>query len=81
MNAVRMLRKPEVLKARGRGHASHYADIAAGLMTLPVRIGSQSVAWPDYEVEAVNRARIAGKTDAEVRTLVSDLHAQRKAAA
>ena len=49
MNAtqVRMLRKPEVLKARGRGHAAHYNDIASGLMTTGVRISSQSVAWPD----------------------------------
>ena len=83
MNAtqVRMLRKPEVLKARGRGHAAHYNDIASGLMTTGVRISSQSVAWPDYEVDAINRARIAGKSDDEVRHLVVELHAKRKVGA
>ena len=83
MNAsqIRMLRKPEVLKARGRGHAAHYNDIACGLMTEPVRIGAQSVAWPDYEVDAINRARIAGKSDEEVRRLVAELHAMRKVVA
>lgn len=77
----RMMRKPEVLKARGRGNASHYNDIASGLMTTPVRIGAQSVAWPDSEVEAINRARMAGKSDDEIRALVNHLHELRKAAA
>ena len=33
--------------------------------------------WPDYEVEAVNAARIAGKTDDEIRVLVEYLQGQR----
>ena len=78
---IQMLRKPDVLKRTARGHASHYSDITNGLMTEPVRIGSQSVAWPDYEIEAITRARIAGKTDDEIRSLVRDLHARRKVAA
>lgn len=74
---TRMMRKAEVLKARGRGNAAHYVDIKQGLMTAPVRIGSQSVAWPEHEVEAINRARMAGKSDDEIRTLVASLHAAR----
>lgn len=81
MQAVQMKRKPEVIRATGRGHASLYNDISNGLMTQPVRIGAQSVAWPDYEVDAINRARIAGKSDDEVRHLVVELHAKRKVGA
>ena len=33
--------------------------------------------WPDYEVKAINTARIAGKTDAEIKALVDRLHAKR----
>ena len=77
----KMLRKPLVLQVTGRGHASHYNDIANGLMTEPVHIGSQSVAWPENEIAAINRARIAGKTNDEIRALVTALHAQRKVAA
>lgn len=73
-----MLRKPIVLKALGRGHSSLYADIADGLMVSPVRTGRQSVGWPDYEIAAINRARIAGKTDDEIRSLVRELHAKRE---
>jgi len=73
-----MLRLPSLLAATGRGRASQYVDIAEGLMTEPVKIGSQSVAWPSHEVMAINHARIAGKTDDEIRALVRDLHAKRK---
>ena len=81
MQTVSMKRKPEVMRAMGRSHSSLYNDINNGLLTQPVRIGVQSVAWPDYEVDAVNRARIAGKSDDQIRALVAELHALRKAAA
>ncbi len=37
--------------------------------------------WPSGEVAALNAARIAGKTDEEIRTLVVKLEAARKSAA
>jgi len=74
---VKLLRLPVVLQARGRGRASHYADIGKGLFTRPVNIGPHSVGWPDYEVEELNRARIAGKSDDEIRTIVKQLEAYR----
>jgi hypothetical protein len=39
--------------------------------------GLRSKGWPDYEVKAIAAARIAGKTDAEIRELVKALHAKR----
>jgi len=42
-----------------------------------VPIGERSVGWPDGEVKAINAARIAGKSDAELRELVTRLHAKR----
>lgn len=80
-NIVRILRKPEVLSLRGRSNSSHYADISAGLYTQPVPIGVQSVGWPENEVAALNAARIAGKSQAEIKQLVVALHAARKAGA
>jgi prophage regulatory protein len=50
-------------------------------MTKPVRIGRAAVGWPASEVDAINRARIAGKTDEQIRALVQQLHEARKAAA
>ena len=75
-----LLRLPEVLRRRGRSRTSHYEDIEAGLFPHPVSIGRGSIAWPDYEVSAVNSARLAGKTEDEIRALVATLEAARKAA-
>ena len=74
-----ILRLPAVLRARGRSRSTHYLDIQQGLFTRPVAIGARSVGWPEHEVEAINEARIAGKGDADVRNLVANLEAARKA--
>ena len=75
-----LLRLPEVLRRRGRSRSAHYLDIEAGLFPHPVPIGGRAIAWPDYEVNAVNAARVAGKTEEEIRALVTALEAARKAA-
>ena len=75
--AVTMLRNPAVLKRRGRGRSAHHDDIRAGLFVKPVLIGARSVATPDYEVDALIAARIAGATDDQVRALVRQLMAAR----
>jgi prophage regulatory protein len=43
-----------------------------------VPIGARAVGWPEHEVTAINAARIAGKSDAEIRELVFRLEAARK---
>lgn len=76
-----ILRPPRVVAIRGKCRSSHYADIQAGLFTRPVKIGPRASGWPESEVAALQAARIAGKTDDEIRALVKSLEAQRKAAA
>lgn len=76
-----ILRLPIVLHERGRSRSAHYLDIQQGLFTRQVSIGLRSVGWPSSEVTALNSARIAGKTDDEIRALVVKLEAARKAAA
>ena len=76
-----ILRLPAILKRRGRSRSSHYSDIKNGLYVRPVQIGSRAVGTPEDEVDALNAARIAGKTDAEIRALVVKLEAARKATA
>jgi len=60
-----------------RSNTSIYNAIRAGLFTRPVAIGQRSKAWPDYEVRAIVRARIAGQSNDEIRELVNRLHAKR----
>lgn len=73
-----LLRLPDVKRAHGhRSDASVYNAIRDGLFTTGVAIGQRAKAWPDFEVNAIVAARIAGKTDAEIRELVKTLHAKR----
>ena len=75
-----ILRMPAVKAETGhRSHATIYNAIKAGLFTKPVPIGQRSVGWPDFEVKAINTARISGKTESEIRELVNRLHAKRTA--
>ncbi len=75
---MRILRKPEVKHAAGwRSDAGVSTAVKNGLLTSPVQLGPRSVGWPDYEVDAINAARIAGKTEADIRALVTRLHTQR----
>ena len=60
-----------------RSHASIYNAIKAGLFTKPVQIGQRSVGWPANEVNAINTARIAGKSDSQIRELITRLHVKR----
>lgn len=62
------------------GHSSHasiYSAIHDGLFTMPVQIGQRAVGWPSDEVQAIIAARIAGKSNQDIRALVDQLHAAR----
>lgn len=75
---MQILRLPLVkVKAGHRSDASIYNAIRAGLWTTGVAIGQRAKGWPDYEVDAINAARIAGKSDDQIRELVKALHAKR----
>ena len=73
-----ILRIPSVKSESGLSRSTIYLRIAQGLWTRPVSLGARAVGWPSDEIEAINTARIAGKTDEEVRTLVAKLEADRK---
>jgi prophage regulatory protein len=75
--AVRLLRLPEVLRCIGLGRSTFYARKKQGLFTEPVHIGPGTAAWPSNEVEEILRAHVAAAGPAELRALVSRLHASR----
>ena len=75
-----ILRLPSVKSAAGYSRSTLYLRIAQGLWTKQVSLGARAVGWPAAEVDALNAARIAGKTDAEIRALVLRLQAARTGA-
>ena len=75
---MQILRLPKVKAQVGhRSDASIYNAIRDGLFTTGIAIGQRAKGWPDYEVDAIITARIAGHSDAEIRKLVKVLHAKR----
>ena len=74
-----LLRLPAVMNATGQTRSTLYLRIKQRLMTPPVKLGERCAAWPSDEIAAINAARIAGKTDAEIRELVAQLEQQRTA--
>jgi len=80
LDAVTILRRTQ-LEAAGCGSRSTiYLRIEQGLFPKPVKLGARAVGWPAREVAAINRARIAGLPDDQIRALVLKLEAARLSA-
>ena len=72
-----LYRRPVVEQATGKSRSTIYREIQKGLFTKPVNIGGERVAWPANEIQAINQARIAGKSDDDIKLLVIELEALR----
>lgn len=58
-----------------------YKWIATGLCPPGIKIGVRAVRWPERELQRIAEARIAGASDNQVRAIVTDIIAERGAAA
>jgi prophage regulatory protein len=76
-----IFRRPRVEDTSGYSRSTLYLRITQGLWPKPVSLGVRAVGWPAREVSAINAARIAGKSDDEIRALVKRLHTERGAQA
>jgi Predicted transcriptional regulator len=66
-------RLPQVKAAIGLSRSTVYHHVKEGLLPPPVSIGARAIGWPDHEIKAITAARIAGKSDNEIRALVKSL--------
>lgn len=66
-----------MLDKSGLTRTPAYRAMASGLWPRGVKITGRAVAWPEDEVDAVIAARVAGKSEDEIRSLVQRLHAAR----
>ena len=80
-DAITILRRKQVQARIGLSRSTLYLRIAEGTFPKPVSLGARAVGWPASEVEALNAARISGKSISEIRDLVVKLEAARKKAA
>lgn len=67
----------QVAAHRGQSRPQPWRHVRAGLLPPPVRLSAGCTRWPGYEIEAIDRARLAGADDDAVRALVRQLVAAR----
>lgn len=77
MAPKRLIKLPDVERLSGFKATSIYGLAKTYLMPPPIKLTPRSSAWVEDEVAAVNAARIAGRTDDEIRQLVKQLVAAR----
>ena len=75
---ISLIRRKQLEQRMGIGRSTIYLRISQSLITSPVSLGANSVGWPLHEIGAIIAARVAGKSDDEIRLLVSELETARK---
>lgn len=78
MQSERIVREPERRKITGIPTSSWYDLIHNGLAPQAVKLSEYTAGWPYTELTALNAAKIAGKSNDEIRTLVTKLMTARK---
>lgn len=78
MANTRLIRRPEVEQLTGYRRSSIYARIHQGIFPPPITIGARSVAWIADEIHQVTGALINGKTQDQLKTLVTELIQRRR---
>jgi len=68
--ALKILRASQAQEATGLPRSSFYSQISKGLLPPSIQLGPRSVGWVESEINAVNIARILGKSDEEIKALV-----------
>jgi len=73
------MRFQKVMDAMAMSRSTVHLRVKQGLLTQPVRLGDRCTVWPEEEISAINAARLALKTNDEIRELVKQLMKNRPA--
>lgn len=76
--SIKLIKLSEVLQQYPYSKSSVYEQIKIQLFPSQISLGARSVAFLLSEVQEVIKARIAGKADDEIRSLVINLEKQRQ---
>jgi prophage regulatory protein len=77
-NKTQILRKPEVIKMTGLSSTSIFEKTKSGLFPTSISLGSRAIGFIEFEIQALLAAHAAGRTDEQIRELVSLMIAKRK---
>lgn len=73
------LKDIELAARYGQSRVTPWRKVRAGMLPPPIRLSPGCTRWPAHEIEAIDRARLAGADDEGIRKLVVDLVAARTA--
>jgi prophage regulatory protein len=73
------LRFKKVMEVTAMSRSTLYLRVKQGLLTPPVKLGDRCTVWPEHEIAAINAARLAQKSNDEIRELVKKLQQMRSA--
>jgi prophage regulatory protein len=74
---LRILRIKQIKAQTGLPNSTIYDHVKKGLFTRPIKLGERISGWLETEVVAIMGARIAGKSEAQIKELVLSLENQR----
>ena len=77
-NSLQLLRRNEVIRLTARSWSALLIDEKKGLFCPPISIGDRAVAYVKHEVDVIIKARIQGKTNQQIKSIVADLLSQRQ---
>jgi prophage regulatory protein len=80
MTAIAWLTDRDIAAARQQERTHIWRLTQQGMLPKPVKLGANCTRWPAHEIEVIDRARLAGASDGEVRKLVCELMIARTAA-
>ena len=75
--APQLMRIKQIKAQTGLPASTVYYHIGQGLFTRLIKLGERISGWLQSEVIAIMNARIAGKSENEIKELVKQLEAQR----
>ena len=77
MSELTFITLPEVLRRKGGGKSTLYAEIKEGCFPRPVKLGLRRIGWPEHEIDAVMQFFLRGETQTELKAFIKKLETNR----
>jgi prophage regulatory protein len=77
-NSPQIYRKPDLKAIFSFADSTLYLHVSQGILPKPISLSSRARGWPATEIDAIVSARIAGKSEADIKALVVSLTAARQ---
>ena len=75
--ALKLKRLDSAREITGVSRSGIYAGMKKGVFPPSIKLAGRTCAWLEHELEALNAARMAGKSEAEIEEVILELVAKR----